>query len=472
MTTRVGKHAIIIGGSLAGLLTARALSRHFEQVTILERDRVEDRPDARKGQPQARHLHGLLAKGLDTLNDLFPGLTEELVAHGALTLDMGENMRWHAFGGYRIQYPSGLTGALMSRPLLEWVIRRRVINIENVELKDNTGVADLIYDRTGGRVVGVCIQRRRSIRDHVPGAGSDSRTTLYGDLVVDASGRGSRSERWLDELGYALPERQEVRVGIGYATRLYHRRPGDLSDASLLMISPAPPRCKRTGLLFPIEGDRWIVTLGGWAGDHPPGDEEGFNEFANSLAVPDLAQILGRLEPVSEIRVHRYPSSLRRHYEKLDRFPQGFLVIGDAICSFNPVYGQGMTSAILQSVALDQILGEPGGRSDLARHFFSKASRIVDIPWQLAVGEDFRFPETEGPKPFGVDFINRYVEMVHRATHVDEVVYGAFLQVMNLNQPPTSLFHPRILGRVLGSRLGRKQAGSGNATLASATRTH
>ena len=437
--------AIVIGGSMAGLLTARVLSKHFTQVTLLERDEIHDQPEARKGQPQTRHLHGLLAKGLETMLTYFPTLVEDLQAGGALVSDMGQGMRWHTFGGYRRQFKSGMNGALMSRPFLEWQIRRHVLALPNVRLIDACDVEGLTMSADSRQVTGVVIRRRM---DDQPV------TTLTADLVVDASGRGAASLKWLAQLGYAKPAESFVKANVGYATRLYRRRPGDLEGADLLMIAPDAPHGKRTGLLFPIEGDRWICTLGGWAGDHPPTDEAGFLAFAQSLPAPDVAQMLKRLEPISEIITHKFPGSLRRHYEGLARFPEGYLVLGDAICSFNPVYGQGMTSAAMQAAALDQLLTERATLVGLWRAFFKVAAKVVEMPWQLAVGEDFRFPETEGKKPAGVDLINAYVAKVHQATHHDTEVYTAFLKVMNLMAAPTSLFHPKLLWRVLWGRRG------------------
>lgn len=431
--------AIVIGGSMAGLLTARVLSKHFTQVTLLERDEIRDQPEARKGQPQTRHLHGLLAKGLETMLAYFPTLIEDLQAGGAKVTDMGQGMRWHTFGGYRRQFKSGMNGALMSRPFLEWQIRRHVLALPNVRLIDACAVEGLTMHADGQRVTGVTISRR---------TGDQSTISLVADLVVDSSGRGSASPKWLVQLGYAKPAESFVKANVGYATRLYRRRPHDLEGAELLMIAPDAPQGKRTGLIFPIEGDRWICTLGGWAGDHPPTDEAGFLAFAQSLPAPDLAQMLKRLEPISEITPHKFAGSLRRHYETLSHFPEGYLVLGDAICSFNPVYGQGMTSAALQAAALDKLLITRTGLAGLWRDFFNAAAKVVDIPWQLAVGEDFRFAETEGKKPAGVDLINAYVAKVHQATHHDTEVYTAFLKVMNLMAAPTTLFHPKILWRV------------------------
>jgi 2-polyprenyl-6-methoxyphenol hydroxylase-like FAD-dependent oxidoreductase len=433
-------HAVIIGGSLAGLMAARVLSSYFAQVTILERDPVANAPEARKGQPHTRHLHGLLAKGLEVFCHYFPDLPPGLVKHGALLMDMGAGIRWHIAGGYRVQQEVGMQGALMSRPLLEWQIRQRVLAIPNVQLIDQVDVEGPIFTADGGRVAGVRIVRRAQGR---------SLEEVAADLVVDASGRGSASPRWLAEAGYDDLVESVIKVHVGYATRLYRRRPEHDLGGDLLMVAAEPPHNRRTGLIFPIEGDRWIVTLGGWAGDHPPTDEEGFLAFARTLAVPDVYDAICRFEPLSEIIVHKFPSNLRRHYERMSRFPADYLVMGDAICSFNPVYGQGMTSAAMQAAALDEVMGRVTGPEQLAPAFFAAAAKIIDVPWQSAVAEDFRFRETVGKKPAGTDLINAYVTQVQRATHTDPVVYREFLKVMNMMQPPASLFKPGTVWRVI-----------------------
>jgi 2-polyprenyl-6-methoxyphenol hydroxylase-like FAD-dependent oxidoreductase len=241
-----------------------------------------------------------------------------------------------------------------------------------------------------------------------------------------------------------------VSVDVGYATRIYRRDPHDPQSRTWTLFTPEAPHESRFGGMFPIEGERWIVSLGGWAGDHCPTDEAGFLAYARSLPIPEIAEVVARAEPLTPIGAYKFSSSLRRHYERLRDFPAGYLVLGDAICSFNPTYGQGMTSAAMQAQALDELLRECGGRLEgLAPRFFKRAARVVETPWQLAVGEDFRFPQTRGPKPAGVDLLNRYVALVHRATTVDPAVTEAFLRVMNLLAPPASLMAPGVMLRVL-----------------------
>jgi 2-polyprenyl-6-methoxyphenol hydroxylase-like FAD-dependent oxidoreductase len=443
-TIHSAQHAIVIGGSVTGLLAARILGNHFAQVTLIERDKFSDRPESRKGQPQANHLHALLATGKEILERYFPDLIESLQAGGAMLTDLGQVARWHIAGGYRLQHASSMMGILMSRPFLECEIRRRVMKLPNITVLDESTVEELIATPERSQIVGVRVKCS---------AEGGHCKTINADLIVDAGGRGSATLRWLAALGYAKPQETVVTVGLGYATRIFRRQPDDLTNAELVIVSANPPHCPRSGLVFPIEGDRWIVTLVGWGGDHPPLDEQGFLAFTRSLPAPDVYNIVSRAEPLSEIVSYKFPASLRRHYEKVSRFPAGYLVMGDALCSFDPVYGQGMTSAALQATALDELLQSQSDLQQLAPRFFKRAAQIVDIPWKLAVGEDFRFPTTKGKKAPGTNLLNTYVGLVHRVTHTDPIVYGAFLRVMNLLEAPSSLFHPKIVWRVLRTKV-------------------
>ena len=447
MTFNTQTQAIVLGGSMAGLLTARVLADHFDRVTIIERDRLPDEPANRKGAPQGRHGHALLGKGLEVFETFFPGIGDELAAHGALVIDSTEDMAFYALGGYKVRFSSGLMMPLMSRALLEWTVRRRALALPNVVLFDGAEVGALLTTDDHRQVIGVRVQR----------TGEDTLDEmLRADLVVDATGRGSRSPRWLEQLGYAAPPESHVQVNVGYLSRIYRARPSALGDAKFIYIMPTPPHETRGGGIFPIEGDRWLVTVCGWHGDHATPNDQGFLAFAKSLPTPDIYERIKDAEPLSDPVVHKMPSSQRRHYEAMTRFPEGYLVIGDAICSFNPVYGQGMTSAALQAQALDGCLRD-GWLENLSGRFFPLAAKVVDIPWTLAVGEDFRYPQTVGPKAPGTDLINWYAAHVHHAGQVDPVVHTAFLRVLNLFDPPTALFHPRVAARVFKHAvLGRR----------------
>ena len=436
--TRAG-HAVVIGASMAGLLSARVLSDYFERVTLLERDEVRDEPVPRKGQPHARHLHSLLAQGLAVCERFFPTLRDDLCAGGAILGDMGADIRWHAYGGYRRQFPSGMTGVLMTRAFLEQCVRRRVMGLPNVTVRGGTAVEEPVATADRRRIVGLRLK---------PSDGA-SAEVVEADFVVDAAGRGSAAPKWAEALGYARPQESAVTVNMGYSTRIFKRRPGDLEGAKLVLISPRFPGIRRSGYMFPVEGDRWVATLGGWGGEYPPSDDAGFLEFARGLAAPDVHELLQRVEPVSDIVQHRLPSNLRRHYERLGDWPERYLVLGDGISSFNPVYAQGMTSAAMQADVLDALLATGGGLDGLWRPYYRRAAKVVDMAWRLAVGEDFRCPTTSGPKPAGTTLVNHYVARMHRATHVDPVVYRAFLDVMNLKRPATQLLAPGIVWRVM-----------------------
>jgi 2-polyprenyl-6-methoxyphenol hydroxylase-like FAD-dependent oxidoreductase len=369
--------------------------------------------------------------------------------------DFAGTMQWYTYGGYRKRFKMGVQSTLMSRSLLEFLVRERVLALPNVTLRDNCGVLGLVTAASTGdgpsplsagvsgqQVTGVQVEYRNQAQQEI----------LNADLIVDCTGRGSRTSQWLKELGYQPAPESEVRVDVGYATRVYQRDPADPRGTDWVLVTPEAPKENRFGGIFPIEGDRWICSIGGWSGDHAPLDEAAFLEFARSLPAPDIYNIISQARPISDIMPHKFPYSLRRHYEKLKHFPEGYLVLGDAISSFNPTYGQGMTSAAMQAAELDALLRNRHSLDGLALAFFKRAAKVIDTPWQLAVGEDFRFPQTTGPKPPGTDLINRYVAKVHRATLHDEVVGEAFLKVMNLMAPPPSLFQPRIVWRVLRAK--------------------
>jgi 2-polyprenyl-6-methoxyphenol hydroxylase-like FAD-dependent oxidoreductase len=429
--------AIVMGGSLGGLMTARVLSNHFKNVQIIEKDVVNRQPESRKGQPQTRHLHGLLPVGFQIMQQYFPDLKQALSDSGAIVNDFAQNMVWNTYGGYRKPVFMDMDAVTMSRPLLEHLIRERVLALPNVKLWDNTAVKNLKTTDDKQRITGIVVSKKDEIK------------TLNADLVIDVTGRNSNSSHWLKELGYEAPTVSEVKVNVGYATRLYKRDPNHPLSKSWMLHTPKAPEQQRFGGMFPIEGDRWVITTGGWHGDAAPMDEAGFEDYVKALPMPEFYDIISKSEPLSDVMPYKFISSLRRHYENLKRFPQGYLVLGDAVSSFNPTYGQGMSSASMQAVELDKILSNNISDSDLAKTFFKAAAKVVEIPWSLAVGEDFRYPQTEGPKPPAIAFINKYVGRVHRASLKDEVVCKAFLKVMSLLEPPTSLFHPRILWRVM-----------------------
>lgn len=442
-TTTSATHAIVIGGSIAGLLAARVLSDYFTQVTILERDHLPDGAETRKGTPQSRHGHGLLAGGYQIMERLFPGFGAELVANGALPCDVIGDARWYQLGGYKAKFQSGLQGILMSRPLIEAVMRRRVLALPTVRVLE-AGVQELIANPERSRVVGVRLADGAEVN---------------ADFVVDATGRGSRAPAWLEALGYAKPTEESIKINVGYATRIFRRRPSDLNGNLAAFITPTAPEQTRVGFMVPMEGDRWIITVGGWLGDHAPTDAAGWIEFARTLPAPDIYEVVKDAEPLSETVVHKVPANIRRRYEQLRRTPAGFVVMGDALCAFNPVYGQGMTVAAFEAQALEETLAANPDLADLHRRYFARAAKIVDVPWSMATGEDFRYPTIEGKRPLGTSFLHGYLNRVHYAARHDQVVCRTFFDVANMIKAPGALFHPQIVWRVLmGSRKTQRPA--------------
>ncbi len=433
-----GDHAVVVGGSMAGLLAARVLSDHFERVTIVERDLFPEGNDNRKGVPHARHAHALLPRGFMIMARLFPGLPEELVSDGAIASDIPAESLRYQLGGYRVRFSIGRKSLLMSRPFLEGHIRRRVRSLANVTVLEGHAVTGLLSDGASGRVGGVTVQRRE---EGAPGQRLDA------DLVVDAGGRGSRAAAWLEEMGYERPSEERIEIGVGYTTRVFRSRPEDLSGVKFVIIEPTPGRERSIGAMFRMERDRWIVTLGGWLGERAPTDEAGFVEFARNLPAPDIHEVIKDAEPLGEAVKYNFPANLRRRYERLRKLPEGYLVTGDALCSFNPIYGQGMSVAALEAETLEGCLKE--SHEDLPLRFYRRVSKVVDTPWKLAARADFAHTGVTGSRTLTTGIVNWYVGQVRRAITRDEEVCRAFTMVTGLLEPPSALFRPKIALRVL-----------------------
>ncbi|MBW4643136.1 MAG: 2-polyprenyl-6-methoxyphenol hydroxylase-like oxidoreductase [Goleter apudmare HA4340-LM2] len=443
----IGQHAIIIGASMGGLLAARALTDYYQQVTLLEQDIFPAPGLNRKGVPQDRHTHGLLAKGREVLEHFFPGITQELEAKTAVIGDVLQLSRWFAEGGYLQRNYSGLKGILVSRPLLEAQVRQRLLTLPNVKVIENCNVLGLVATEDHTRVTGVRLKHQGN---------SNAEEILNAELVVDASGRRSLSPVWLETLGYEKPHEKQVKVNISYTTRIYSRQPEHIQGDQAVIVTASYPSW-RSGVLLAQEQEHWIVSIGGYFSDRAPTDEQGFLEFAKSLPTPDIYEVIKDAEPLSEPTLYKFPSSQRRCYEKLKRFPQGYLVFGDAICSFNPVYGQGMTITALEAIALQDCLSK--GSQNLARRFFQAASKVVDIPWSMAVDGDLRIPQVQGKRSLMVRFINWYIGKLQVAAQQDLKVAIAFTKTVNLIAPPATLFSPWIVFRVLlGNLLQAKTA--------------
>jgi 2-polyprenyl-6-methoxyphenol hydroxylase-like FAD-dependent oxidoreductase len=442
-------HAIVVGGSIGGLLVARVLSERFGHVTVVERDVLPVDGTLRPGVPQARHLHALLSRGLRIFDELLPGLSAELRRRGAPVVEHGLDFRTLYPSGW---HPIGATGLVLcpsSRGLLEQAIRERVRAIGNVTLLAPCTARGLVAAE--GRVVGLRVDR----------AGSGVRD-LGADLVVDASGRSSRSPEWLDALGYGRPEERVIDAAWGYATRVYARPDGAPTDWRGVLSLSRPPDERRTGVLQPIEGERWLVTLAGVLGEHPPIDEDGFLEFARGLRTPLIHDAMRSARPLTPIHGYRHTANRRRHYERMRPWPENFVVAGDALCAFNPVYGQGMTVCGLEALEIAAALDaapapSPGFSSRLQR----RLARVVDGPWLMATGEDLRWVGTVGTRAGRVTrLLHWYLDRVIARIPSDPEVFRAFAEVGHLVRPPSALFRPGLMARVLLPRGRCPSAGS------------
>jgi 2-polyprenyl-6-methoxyphenol hydroxylase-like FAD-dependent oxidoreductase len=427
---------------MAGLLAARALAHQAASVVVLERERLTDVVAPRGHVPQGRHLHLLLAAGLDVLSDWYPGIEDELESDGAVRVD-GYGAWVHQGGAYRARGDWGRPVLCMTRPLLEHVIRARVAALPGVVVEDDVLVERVVV--TGRRVTGVVVDG----------------IERPADLVVDCSGRNSRIAHDLAASGLLEPPVTRVGIDIGYASFLMRRSPGDFEGDFIACVDN--PGSFRGGSVLPVEGDRWQVTLAGVHGDAPPSDEEGVRTFMASLPSPAVGQLVARCERLTEVATYRFPSSQRRHFEKAPQLLQGLVMLGDAASSFDPIYGQGMSSAALQAAALGDVARAVGVLSpDLPRRFHREAARVIEAPWRIAVGGDFGHPATVGDKPAGTAQLNGYIRHVVRAAHVSVSVARTFNRVLQLADPPTALLRPATVVRVL-SASRRSPAATGAA---------
>ncbi len=436
-------HAVVIGGCVAGLTAAGALARHFDQVTLVERDRFPDGPAYRKGIPQSRHLHVFLTGGLAALERLFPGVEDDLVAAGAVRVRSFEEIRWLNAQGWSERFPTGEHFLSCSRELFDWRLRERLHSLRNLEVKQASEVVELWAGEAG--VSGVRLRERDA--------------ALAADLVVDASGRSTRAHQWLDALGYGRPAQTRIDASLAYASRVYAPPPGFSADWLALYLQPQPPATCRAGVLAPLEGGRWIATGSGVGQDHsPPTDEPGFLGFARSLRSPLLYEAIQDAEPRSPIWGYRRTENQRWHYERMRRWPERFVVIGDAACAFNPVYGHGMAVAAMTAVALDRRLaGAPADLSGFARRFQSQVAKCNAAAWLIATGEDLRYPTTTGARASRLTrCTHRYMDRVMRAANRDARANLAFAKVLGLVASPQSLFRPSVMALAL-ARGGRPQ---------------
>jgi 2-polyprenyl-6-methoxyphenol hydroxylase-like FAD-dependent oxidoreductase len=433
----IGHRAVVLGGSMAGLLAARVLADAYTEVLVVDRDQLLGVTTARRGVPQGRHVHGLLARGQEIIEELFPGFTGEMVADGVPLSDLSGTVRWYFNGRRLASTPSGLTCVAATRPRLERQVRAGVAAIPNVKFLEGNDIVGLTSTPDRSRVTGVRVWRRGE---------SDAEETLDADLVIDATGRGSRTPAWLAELGYDQPDEDRVKIDLSYTTRRY-RLPADEVFGKDVSINPVSTPSHPRGAFFTrIEDGNTALSLTGVLGDSAPTDPEGFDEWCRSLPVPEIYEAIRGAEPLDDPVTFRYPASYRRHYDRLDRFPDGLLVLGDAACSFNPVYGQGMTVAALEALTLRDHLGK--GVPPKPLEFLKDIAAVIEVPWGISAGGDLSFPQIPGDRPLKVRIMNRYMAKLQAAATRDGAITRTFMRVAGLVDPPQALMSPGMLFRV------------------------
>lgn len=436
MAEYLAERAVVLGGGMAGLVAARVLSDRYRKVLIVDRDTLTGVTGPRRGVPQAHHAHALLARGQEILEDLFPGLEAELTANGGLSGDLSGDLRWYFNGAPLRQAHSGLLSVSATRPMLESHVRARVAALPNVEFRERTVIRGLESTGDRSRITGV----------RVVGDGeSEEPEVLAADLVVDATGRGSRAPAWLEELGYARPSEELIKIDLAYTSRFF-RLDSDPFGRDLAINPVASPANPRGAFFGKFPDNIALLSLTGMLGDHPPRDPEGFLEYTRSLSAPEVYQAVRTAEPISEVASFRVPASVRRRYDKLQRFPAAFLVIGDGVCAFNPVYGQGMTVAAMEAASLAEHLTSGDVRP---LQFFREITPVIDVPWEISAGGDLAFPGVQGPRTLKVKLGNAYMGRLHTAARMDGRFTEAFFRVAGLVDPPQALMRPRLVLGVL-----------------------
>lgn len=441
-------HAVVIGASVAGMAAAAAVSNHSDHVTLVEREVLPPAGQARRAVPQGRHVHALLPGGLAAIEQLLPGFEAELVAGGAVRCDSMRQIRFVISGHQFTRDAPAATNVLASRPYIEGHLRRRVLELPNVTLLDGASVQGLTVGPDGLAITGARLTDR----------------AIAGDLVVVATGRAGQLPAWLEALGFPTPAEEKLRVDIRYASRHLRIQDGCLGEDKLILITPQPGRPRGMGL-FAQEDGTWLLTLVGYGSAHrPPTDEAGFVEFLASVAPGDVLAAVIAGELLDEAVTHAFPESRRRRYERVARFPSGLIAIGDVISSFNPVYGQGMSVAALEALALRHAL--ESGTDRLPQRYLKAARGIVDVAWGLAIGSDLSLPEVAGPRSLSTRLSNQWAERILRAAEHDAHVAGVFGSVTDLLAPPTVLMSPRFAWRVVRGRRTATRSHSQTAPVA------
>lgn len=440
-----GETAVVLGGSIAGLMTARVLADFYTTVTVVERDVLPQRPVARRGVPHGCSPHIPQVRATQTMEELFPGLLNELVAMGARVWKDGDLSRiWMSFAGHKFQRygtipdPESVIKYYVNRPLLEWSIEHRVRRIPNIEFLVGHDVVSLTSTPARHRITGAVVAHRDSRVEKV----------LAANLVVDATGRGSRTPIFLDHLGYGRPKEEELIVHAAYASVLLHVPPGTLRE--FMAVGGAVPNRPTGFAMFAGENDTYMLGIQMMAGGQPPADQESLLARLAEVAPAHVVDAVRRSEPLGPVHQHRFPANRWRRYDKFTPMPDGLIVVGDAMCSFNPIYGQGMSIAAIEALILRKCL-ERGDR-DVPRRYFREAAKEIRTAWHTAVGADLALPQIPGRRPLSMRITNAYLRRVMAAAETDPVVVQQFMRLIGMVDRPSRLWRPPMMLRVLRHR--------------------
>jgi len=423
--------AVVIGAGFAGLCAARVLADYFSQVVILERDSLPHSPNPRGGVPQGPHAHTLFPAGARVLNNLFPGYGEDLLAAGGVENDSGSDWSYHyKSGGVRADTSSRIQIYNSTRSLFEQILRYHVAELSSVTIYSSHSFLQYVTTDTSSTVTGVTARSE-----------TGKENTFAADLVVDAMGRASKTPRWLEDHGYSAPPKREMQVDVAYSTGYIERPPDDIRG---IIVEDEG----RSVGLTPVEDAQWQFWLTGRGDDHPPKEARAMERFAEDFCVSTVMNILEDQEWCDrDIAHYRFLSNQRYRYEEHDRFPDGLIIMGDAIASFNPVFGQGMTVAILESLVLHHVLAN-STLDGLSHRFFQRVKPIIDLPWFIVTAFDSTFSSSSGPAPAGASSYLEYQRHVRRTSTRDGKVAEALLRTTQLERPLSSLLNPNIVHRV------------------------
>jgi 2-polyprenyl-6-methoxyphenol hydroxylase-like FAD-dependent oxidoreductase len=440
----IGQRAVVVGAGMAGLPAARALADYFEDVVVLERDALPLEASHRAGTPQARHTHGLLRGGQHALGNLFPGFEADLARAGAVPVRVGLDLRLERPGFDPFPKRNlGLIAYAASRPLIEFTVRRRAEQHAGIAIREHCRAQEVLASSNGVMVSGVRFEN-----------GDGRSETLAADLVVEASGRGNLTFGFLESIGKARPEETAIGVDITYATAVFAIPDEAPFDWKAVATFDSPAEGGLGGIMLPLEGNRWIVTLVGRHGEKPPADRDGFLAYAQRLRTPTIYNAIRDAESLVEIARFGFPASVRRYFDRLEKFPRGLLPFGDAICRFNPVYGQGMSVAAQEAALLRQLLhqqaGEPDALAGLAPAFFTESATLIETPWTLAAIPDFAHPKTTGERPEDLKQALEFSEALFHLAAEDPAVHQLLFEVLHLLKPRSALNDPDIVERVKG----------------------